>query len=277
MALVASALILSLLVIQIAQVWASPAVNTVIPNTYGTLLGPEQTSAPAATSPIGRSRVSTNHLTVQLTFPKSVYPGQSVNILATTTARSNGRIIRFTIDIFSLFDKQLVRLTSQAIATDMTVTSGDSWKTSLVVFIPPNAQAGPLIGTVTEVWQVWQEARQEPSNYYSNYYSSYYGTPNYAPYCSHYQDQRYYAQNYPYYDNQVYGTQEYIRYPSGFIALRTSPPTLRYTYVPSYQCGPAPYYGSNYAPNYPNYAVNYAPQASSKQTFFLTYVLGYYP
>jgi hypothetical protein len=216
------------------------------------------------------SRVSTNHLTIQLTFPKSVYPGQSITIQAATTAKSNGRIIRVSIDIFSLLDKQLVKIASQTILTDMTVRSGDDWETSLLVFIPTNAQRGPLIGTVTEIWQVWQEARQETSNYYS----SYYGTPYYTPYCSYYQDHVYYAQSYPYYNSYTYNAQQYVRHPSGFIDLRTSPPTLRYVYEPSYACEPVPYYGPNYVPNY---AASYAPQASSEQTFLFTYVLGCQP
>jgi len=232
-ALVASALILSVLLIQGAQVWASPSVNGAIPT---------------------RSRVvSTDHMTVQLTFPDSVYPGQSITIKATTNAKSNGRIIRLSIDIFSfsLVDNQLTRLASQTIVTDEVVKSGDNWQSSLVVVIPTYAPPGPLIGTLTEVWQVWRGAVQETPNYYSDYYSSCYCRP-YSNYPYYYSGPSYRTYTY------TYNTHEYVRYPSGFTVLRTTPHdyALRYTYEPALY-----------------YPPSHAPQVSSEQTFPLTYVL----
>jgi len=245
-ALVASFLILSLL-----------AINAVIPNTYGA-------SADMPTArPVSKSTVSTNHMMVQLTFPYLAYPGQSITIYATTTAKSNGRIIRFSIDLFYLNDNQLVKLVSQTIVKDTTVRSGDDWQTRLIVSIPTNALGGRLIGTATEVWQVWWQP-----TVYPDYYSPYYGTPYYyTSYCPYYQDRGYYAQNYPFYNTYTRKTQT-ESYLNEF-AVRMSPDRQRYVYQRAYMCEPALYYGSRDVTDYP-------PQVTSKQTFLLTYLVGCY-
>lgn len=253
MALVASVLMLSLLV-----------VSAVIPSAYGVASG---------TKP-SRSTVSTDHLTVEFTFPYSADLGQSITISATSTAKSNGRIIRFSIDIFSYVDKQLVRLASRTIVTDTIVRVGDNWQTWLQVVVPTNAQRGPLMGTVTEVWQ-------ETSTYY--YYTSYcsYSPQNYYRYYS----QNYYPQNYPYYSTyDTCNTQQYLCSRNGITALRISPQSHTqpsYVYKPSYLCQPSYVYKPSYVcqPSYvPQtascYSPDYATQVSSQQTFTLTYVLG---
>jgi hypothetical protein len=231
------------------------------------------------------STVTTNHFSVLLVFPTSASPGQSEPISATTTATSSASVISFSIDISSYVNGKPVKLVSQTVLGYTTVQTGAKWHTLLTVNIPPNAQPGPLIGTVTEVWQT------------PNYYSSYYGRPYY--YTSYYSMP--YAQSYPSYNTypcntqqqncQNYNTYPYqlVRYPNGFAVMQPpsqshqqtqSPQVNRPSYVnqPSYTYGPGYYYGPNYyepyyvTTYYPMYASNYSTQLTSQQTVALTYV-----
>lgn len=257
--LVAVALILFVLV-----------VGPVIPSAYGVGAAPKKSTI----------TVSTAHVSVQLTFPYSADPGQAISVSAAVTANSHGRMIRFSIDIFSYVNGQLVRLASETILTNTNVRVGDNWQAWLPLVVPANAQRGPLIGRATEVWQ-------ETSYYY------YYGQVADSSYC--YQDRNYYLQNYYYLQNlqpqncypqsracYTYDTYSISGYPlpqDRIITLRT--PTQGYgqrwvyesarVYQPSYVCQPAAYYGPDQAPSY-------ASRISSQQTFQLTYISGcYYP
>ena len=260
------ALLLSLLALQGTQVWADT---------------PNQLT----------STVTTNHFSVSLVFPTSASPGQSEQISATTTATSSANIISFSLDISSYVNGRPVKLASQTILGSTTVQTGAKWQTLFTVNIPPDAQPGPLIGTVTEVWQ-------NP-----NYYSSYYSNPYY--YTSYYYSMPYYARNYPNYNTHQYqynipqqgyqnsNTNPYqlYRYPNGFTVMQTSPQNHQQTQPqmnrpsyfnqPSYTYSPANYYGSNYYepyyvityyPMYPMYDSNYATPLTSQQTVVLTYI-----
>jgi hypothetical protein len=284
--LVVSALLVSLLALQGTQVWADT---------------PNQLT----------STVTTSHFSVSLVFPTSASPGQSEQISATTTATSSANIISVTIDISSYVNGLPVKLASQTILGSTTVQSGAKWQTLLTVNIPADAQPGPLIGTITEVWQ-------NP-----NYYSSYYGTPYYYTY---YYTVPYYTGNYPYYYNTYqynmpqrnypnsYNTHQYQynipqqgyqnsntfpyqlkSYPNGFTVMQTPQQNQQqthqsgsqsytnrptYPYQPSYTYGyrPSYYYSPNYyepyyfTSYYPMYANNYSTQLTSQQTVLLTYV-----
>lgn len=270
--LIASALILSLLAIQGVQVLTPSTVNAFNPNSYGAVFPTAQTTfqTPSQTPQASQTitSVSTDHFTVQFTFPESADPGNTITVSTITTAKSNGRIVSLTIDVFSYVDNQLVKSASEAIATDKDVGSGDNWQTSLTVVVPTNAQRGPLIGTVTEVWQ-------EEANYYSNYYSD-----HYSNYCSNY-----YPSHYPNYDTTRKATPTTDFVFGNSSTTQTYPPPAtpynymsqsryvyqpRYVYEPSYVCEPAPYYGPYYAPSY-------ATQVSSEQTLSLTYILATTP
>jgi hypothetical protein len=277
--LLVSALLLSLLVVQGTQVWADT---------------PTQLT----------STVTTSHFSVSLVFPTSASPGQSEQILATTTATSSASIISFSIDISSYVNGQPVKLASQTVSESTTVQTGAEWQTLLTVNIPPDAQAGPLIGTVTEVWQ-------NP-----NYYSSYYSTPYYYTY---YYYSMPYPPNYPNYNTYQYqhdepqgnyqnsNTHQYqhnvpqgsyqssnthpyqsYRYPNGFTGTQTPPQNHQQTQPqtnhpsyfnhPSYPYRPTYYPGSNYyepyyvITYYPTYTSDYSVQVTSQQTVALTYV-----
>jgi hypothetical protein len=262
--LLVTALLVSLLAVQGTPVWADT---------------PRQLT----------STVTTNHFTVSLVFPSSASPGQTEQILATTTATSSANIIGFSIDVSSYANGQPVKLVSQTILASTTVQAGAKWQTLLTVNIPATAQPGPLIGTVTEVWQS------------PGYYSSYYGTPYYYTY---YYTTPYYVRSYPNYNAYHYQYQYNVpqqgyqssntfpyqlkSYPNGFTVMQPAsqnhqqaqPQTNRpsyfnqpsYTYRPTYHYGPnyyEPYYVTTY---YPMYSSSYATQLTSQQTVVLTYV-----
>lgn len=189
--LLISGLILLLLAVQATQ--AFPTVNATTP-------------AADTTSQL-TSTVMTNHFSVYFVYPTSASPGQSELISANTTATSSVNIISFSIDISSYVNGQPMKLASQTILGYTTVQAGAKWRTLFTVNIPAGAQAGSLIGTVTEIWQ-------QPSG-------SYYSTPySYMPYYT--QNYGYYAQNYGYYSTynaypyQTYNTQQNPRYPNGY-------------------------------------------------------------
>jgi len=234
---------------------------------------------------------------VQLSFPDFAYPGQRVTIHATTTAKSSGTIVSFSIGVFALVDGQLMKTASQTIVANAYVAVGEKWRSSLAVAIPADAQCAPLTGTITEVWQ------QAP-----NYSSSYYATPYYnMPYYT--QNSRdyhvtarapdgvisvqtpsgdtivlnpqvalalypmpYYTQNSQYYD---YNTQQQTSpfhvtaaLPNGVVSVQTPSGD---TIILNPQVGMGLYYPLYYPPNC------LPTQVTSQQTFPLTHVLGCYP
>lgn len=213
MSLLASGLLLSLLAIQGIQLWVPPTVSAGYPNNYSPLPPVEPPSElPAATTSPSQlmSRVSTGHLDVQLEFPESAEPGQTVTILATTTANSNVKVVSMSIDIFSYANNQLVKSASETVLKDKRVHSGDTWQTSLAVVVPTTAQRSVMIGTITELWE-------ETTSYYAPYY--------YAPY--------FYRTYYPYdppdiYDHPLY---YYISQPAYLVTQKSLQQTIPLTYV----------------------------------------------
>ena len=140
--LVASALILSLLAIQGAQMWTPSAVNTIYPNSYAPASAVQPfAETPTQTAPASQTvtSVSTDHFTVQFTFPESADPGNTIVMSVTTTAKSSGKVDNLSIEVFAYVNRQLAKTTSTTVLTSKQVQSGNSWQTTLSVTIPPNA------------------------------------------------------------------------------------------------------------------------------------------
>ncbi len=158
--------------------------------------------------------VSTDHLTIQFTFPEAADPGKTITISATTTAKATKKVSSLSIEVFTYVDRQLATVGGTTILKDQRIRSGDTWQTALVVSIPPNAQRSTMIGTVTEVWE-------ETTSYR---YSSYY----YLPYYPYYPDYPYY----PYYSPYQYNhTIFYVYEPSYVVTQKSLQQTLPLTYV----------------------------------------------
>lgn len=206
--LVASALLLSLLAIQGAQMWSPSAVNLIYPNSYS----PASAAQPFAETPIQTSpasqtvtTISTDHFTVQLTFPESADPGNTITISTTTTAKSSGQVDNLSIEVLTYVNRQLSKATSATILTNRQVHSGNTWQTTLTVTISPNADRSVMVGIVTEAWE-------ETSSYYNSY--------GYLPYYP------YYYPSYPY-----NSTMYYVYEPSYVTVQKSSQQTLPLTYV----------------------------------------------
>jgi hypothetical protein len=217
--LIASALILSLLAIQGVQMWTPPAVNAAIPNSYGavlptvqpTLQTPTQTSLTSQTV----TSVSTDHFTVQFTFPGSADPGNTITISTITTAKASETVKSLSIDVYAYVNEQLAKTTSTAVLANKNVYSGNTWQTTLTLTIPTNANRSVLVGTVTEVWQ-----EITGGYYYGTDYWPYYN-PYYTPY--HYP---HYSSSYPV--NSMY---QYTMEPSYVSVEKSSQQSLPLTYV----------------------------------------------
>jgi hypothetical protein len=224
--LVASALILSLLAIQGAQMWTPSAVNTLYPNSYSPA-SPVQPLAemPTQTTPASQTvtTVSTDHFTVQFTFPESADPGNTIAMLTTTTAKSSGKVDNLSIEVFAYVNRQLAKATSTTILTSKQVRSGNTWQTTLTATIPPNADRSVMVGIVTETWEEM-----------SSYYNSYGYLPYYASY-PYYMSHPYYPYepSYPYYNpSYPYNyTMYYVYEPSYVTVQKSSEQTLPLTYV----------------------------------------------
>jgi hypothetical protein len=206
--LVASALLLSLLAIQGAQMWSPSAVNVIYPNSYGPASAAQPfAETPTQTAPASQTvaTISTGHFAVQLTFPESADPGNTITISTTTTAKSSGQVDNLSIEVLTYVNRQLAKATSATVLTNRQVHSGDTWQTTLTVTISPNADRSVMVGIVTETWE-------EMSSYYNSY--------GYLPYYP------YYNPSYPY-NSTVY----YVYEPSYVTTQESSQQTLPLTYV----------------------------------------------
>jgi hypothetical protein len=213
--LVASALILSFVAIQGAQMWTPAAVNIIYPNSYGQVAAVQPFSEmPTQTTPASQTvtAVSTDHFTIQFTFPESADPGNTIAISTTTTAKSSGQVDNLSIEVFAYVNRQLAKATSTTVLTNKQVRSGNTWQTTLTVAIPGNADRSVMVAIVTETWE-------ETSSYYDSYgYMPYHASYPYYPY----------DPSYPYYP---YYTTYYVYEPSYVTVQKSSQQTLPLTYV----------------------------------------------
>lgn len=214
--LVASTLILSLLAMQGMQMWVPSAVNVIYPNSYAPFPALEPRPETPAATPLASETtaiVSGDHLTVQFSFPESAEPGKTITISAVTTAKESKKVNSLSIEVFAYVDKQLVREAEATVLENKKIRSGDTWQTTLIVTVPPNAERSTMIGTVTELWE-------ETTSYYSPYYYSwpYYPCYPYDPYDA--------CPPYPY-DYTIY----YVYEASYVVKEKSSRQTIPLTYV----------------------------------------------
>jgi hypothetical protein len=189
-------------------VWSPSALNVIYPNSYS----PASAAQPFAETPTQTTQtsqtattISTDHFTVQLTFPESADPGDTITVSATTTAKSSGEVDNLSIEVFAYVNRQLVKATSATILTNRQVHSGNTWQNTLTVTIPPNADRSVMVGIITE-------ASEDTSSYYGSY--------GYLPYYP------YYYPSYPY-----NFTMYYVYEPSYVTVEKSSQQTLPLTYV----------------------------------------------
>jgi hypothetical protein len=188
--------------------WTPSAVNAIYPNSYSPAYAAQPfAETPTQTTPASQTvtTISTDHFTVQLTFPESADPGNTITISTTTTAKSTGEVNNLSIEVYAYVNRQLAKATSATVLTNRQVHSGNTWQTTLTVTIPPNADRSVTLGIVTETWE-------EMSSYYDSY--------SYLPYYP------YYYPSYPY-----NFTMYYVYEPSYVTVQKSSQQTLPLTYV----------------------------------------------
>jgi len=188
--------------------WTPSAVNAIYPNSYSPAYAAQPIAeTPTQTTPASQTvtTISTDHFTVQLTFPESADPGNTITISTTTTAKSTGEVDNLSIEVLAYVNRQLAKATSATVLTNRQVHSGNTWQTTLSATIPPNADRSVTLGIVTETWE-------EMSSYYDSY--------GYLPY---------YPYNYPSYPYNF--TMYYVYEPSYVTVQKSSQQTLPLTYV----------------------------------------------
>jgi outer membrane murein-binding lipoprotein Lpp len=187
--------------------WSPSAVNVIYPNSYSPAYAAQPIAeTPTQTTPASQTvtTISTDHFTVQLTFPESADPGNTIAISTTTTAKSTGEVDNLSIEVYAYVNRQFAKATSATVLTNRQVNSGNTWQTTLTVTISPNADRNVMVGIVTETWE-------ETSSFNSYGYLPYY--PYYYP-------------SYPY-NSTVY----YVYEPSYATVQKSSQQTLPLTYV----------------------------------------------
>jgi hypothetical protein len=116
------------------------------------------------------------YLTVQLTYPTEVLPGDSITVNIQATAKSRINSASLTAQIFYADTSSLHQLTSATLSSNYYMNSGSTISKQIQFTIPANAPRTSLVALLTEKVQTAYAA------YY--YYPRYY---NYSyPYCYYY-------------------------------------------------------------------------------------------
>jgi hypothetical protein len=134
------------------------------------------------------------YLTVQLTYPTEVLPGDSVTVSIQATAKSRINGASLTAQIFYPDTSSLHQLASTTLSSNYYMNTGSSLSKQIQFTIPTNAPRTSLVAVLTEKVQAVY------ASYY--YYPAYY---NYSyPYCYNYYGYYDYCYNYTYYPAYSY-------------------------------------------------------------------------
>jgi regulator of replication initiation timing len=171
------------------------------------------------------------YLTVQLSYPSQVMPGDSVTINLQATAKQNIASLSLAAQVYYSDGTNLHQLASATFNSDY-MNNGGSFSKQIQFTVPQDAPRTSLFTTLTE------DVKTAYVNYY--YYPAY--NYSYSPYCyydqHHYYCQYYYTGYYNYsspycnYD-QYYGyyCQYYMAYPSYTYATTTDTGLAPLSYI----------------------------------------------
>jgi len=154
------------------------------------------------------------YLTVQLTYPSQVMPGDSVTVNLQATAKQNIASLTLTTQIFYSDGSSLHQLTSATFESD-NLNSGGSFSKEVQFTVPQDAPRTSLLATLTEnVKTAYVNYYYFPAYNYSNSPYCYYDHHNY--YCQYYYwGYNNYSSPYCYYDVfSGYCQNYYMAYPS---------------------------------------------------------------
>jgi hypothetical protein len=137
------------------------------------------------------------YLTVQLTYPSEVLPGDSVTVNIQATAKSRINSASLTAQIFYPDTSSLHQLASTTLTSNYYMNSGSSLSKQIQFTIPTNAPRTSLVAVLTEKVQA----------VYASYYYYYPAYHNYSyPYCYYYGYYDYCYYSYTYYPAYSYAT-----------------------------------------------------------------------
>lgn len=145
--------------------------------------------------------VNLTYLTVQLTYPSQVNPGDSVTVNIQASPKSSFSSASLTAQVFYATGADLHQLTSATLSNNY-ASSGSSFSKQVQFTVPQDAPRTSLVAILTEKVQLAY------ATYY--YYPAYYNSS--SPYCYYDPHWGYDCQySYTYYGNYGYG---YMNYPS---------------------------------------------------------------
>jgi hypothetical protein len=96
------------------------------------------------------SNVSLSHLSVQLTYPSVVLPGQPVTINVMAQAKDSFQLTSLSLQVYLAGQNNLRQLTSATVAQNMMMSSGNQINKQLQVTVPSDAIRTSLVALVTE-------------------------------------------------------------------------------------------------------------------------------
>jgi hypothetical protein len=176
--------------------------------------------------------VNLNYLTVQVTYPSDVLPGQTITAHVQATAKSSFHLVALTAQIFYADGSSIQQLGTKTLASDTSLASGKSISGDVSITVPQSAPRTSLVAAFSENARV-------TNTYYSTYSSYYYYPTGYT----------YYYYPYAYY----YGNYTYYYYPYMYYYTNYSSPYYYYCY--GYGCSyPSSYY--SYYKYYSSYPAN---------------------
>jgi len=171
--------------------------------------------------------VNLTYLTVQLSFPSQVMPGDSVGVNIQATAKQNVASLALAAQIYYSDGVNLHELASSTFNSN-SMSSGGSFSKQIQFTVPQDAPRTSLVATLTEnVKTAYVNYYYYPAYNYSYYPNCYYDHHN-AYYC-----QYNYTSPYCYYDSYYgYNCQySYMAYPSYTYATTTDTGLAPLSYI----------------------------------------------
>jgi len=118
-------------------------------------------------------------MTVQLSYPSEVLPGQSLTVNLQSKATDNFKLVSLTVNVYYATAKSLRLIVSETISKDVTLRKGDQISRDFQFAVPSDAPRTSLVALISEKVRL---------TYYDYSYSYFY--PYYYPYWNY---------SYPYY------------------------------------------------------------------------------
>lgn len=171
--------------------------------------------------------VNLTYLTVQLSFPSQVMPGDSVGVNIQATAKQNIASLALAAQIYYSDGVNLHQLASSTFNSN-SMSSGGSFSKQIQFTVPQDAPRTSLVATLTEnVKTAYVNYYYYPAYNYSYYPNCYYDHHN-AHYC-----QYNYTSPYCYYDSYYgyYCQYSYMAYPSYTYATTTDTGLAPLSYI----------------------------------------------